>query len=70
MLAETRLHDPFPATGKRDGRVKFAERNWRWELVVQPTEDAGIRRLDVRVFSAADAPLVQLTGFSGKDLLP
>ncbi len=72
VLTETRLREPLPDPGKRDGRLKFAGRDWRWELVIQATEEPGIRRLDVRVFSQAQpaAPMLQLTGFSGADLQP
>ena len=72
VLAETRLHEPFPDPGKRDGERMFANRHWYWELVIQPTEELRIRRLDVRVFAASDRKfmLVQLTGFSGLDLQP
>lgn len=71
VLAETRLAGIAPP-GKSDGWRMFGGREWRWELEVQPTQVATIRRLDVRVFSAAErsAPLAQLTGFSGSDLQP
>ena len=71
VLTETRLAGIAPP-GKSDGQRMFGGREWRWELQVQPTEVASIRRLDVRVFAAADrsAPLAQLTGFSGADLQP
>lgn len=72
VLTETRVQEPFPALGRRDGKVKFAARDWRWELVVQPTDEPAIRRLDVRVFAANEPAIAiaQLTGFSGTDLQP
>ncbi len=72
ILAETRLGTPFPATGKSDGQRRFGGRDWHWELEVQSTPVATLRRMDVRVFTATDrtAPLVDLVGFSGEDLQP
>jgi general secretion pathway protein I len=72
ILAETRLGTPFPATGKSDGQRRFGGRDWRWEVEVQSTPVATLRRLDVRVYTAIDrkAPLVDLVGFSGQDLQP
>ncbi len=72
VLAETRLASSFPATGKSDGKRKFAGRDWRWQLNVEATGVASIRRLDVRIFEVADnaTPLVELVGFSGQDLQP
>ncbi len=71
VLAETRLAS-FPATGKSDGKRKFAGRDWRWQLNVEATDVATVRRLDVRIFEAVDnaTPLVELVGFSGQDLQP
>lgn len=72
VLTETRLATPFPAPGKSDGRRRFGGRDWRWELEVQMTPVATVRRLDVRIYVANDrgAPLVDLVGFSGQDLQP
>ncbi len=72
VLAETRLANAFPTTGKSDGKRKFAGRDWRWELNVEATDVATMRRLDVRVYPGDDhtTPLVDLTGFAGQDLLP
>ena len=72
VLARTRIATPFPPTGKSDGGRRFGGRDWHWELVVQTTPVATLRRLDVRVYAASDrsAALVDLTGFSGTDLQP
>lgn len=71
VLAETRLANPFPPTGSSNGARRFGLRDWRWDVRVQGTDVATIRRIDVRVFSAADrdTPLAQLAGFAGEDLL-
>jgi general secretion pathway protein I len=73
LIAETRLNEPFPAPGTREGQSRMAGRIWRWRLVVSDTPDGDIRRLDAAVFPG-DAgvddqnPLVTLSGFaSGRD---
>lgn len=72
VLAETRIAAHFPATGSSDGQRQFAGRQWHWELDVQATEVASIRRLDVRVFSVEDraAPLAEINGFAGDEVQP
>jgi general secretion pathway protein I len=72
LLAETRLGNPFPPPGSSNGTRRFGARDWRWQVRVQPTDVSTIRRIDVRVSTAADrdTQLAQLTGFAGEDLLP
>jgi len=68
VLAETRVAG-HTATGKSDGRRRFAAREWRWELKIEATQVSSIRRVNVRVFAADDAaPLAELSGFAGDDL--
>ena len=49
-LAETRLKEPFPAIGRREGEATLGSRRWRWRIDVQATDESAIRRLQVRVF--------------------
>jgi general secretion pathway protein I len=72
VLTQSRLTNPFPAPGKTDGRRRFADRDWRYELEVESTDVATIRRLDVRVFEVNDTanPIVSLTGFASSELQP
>lgn len=67
-LAETLLSDPFPAPGERQGRERMGPGDYTWRLVVQPTEDPEIRRLDVRVHAAGDGSrvLATLSGFASR----
>lgn len=69
-LAETRLDEPFPAIGRREGEATLGQRRWRWRIEVQGTEEPSIRRLDVRVFAedsrGEDAALAVLTGFAAQ----
>lgn len=72
VLAETRIGNPFPALGTSNGKRRFGPADWRWEVRVQATQVATIRRIDVLVYSTADpeTPLAQLSGLAGEDLLP
>jgi general secretion pathway protein I len=70
-LAETRLQDPFPAPGRREGESRMAGRRWRWRIEVQPTDVDAIHRLEVQVFGARDeraefdeAAAANMTGFA------
>ena len=71
VLSETRITTPLPAVGKRDGRVRLGNRDWRWTLEVKATDDADMRRLDVVVFAAdATEPSASLTGFGSSQPSP
>lgn len=72
VLTEARLKEPLPATGRRDGQVRLAGREWYWRLDIAATQDARIRRLDVQVFADAvrSDPVALLTGFSGDSVQP
>ena len=69
-IAETRLREGFPNLGEREGESAMAGRRWRWRMNVAGTEEASIRRLDVRVFAPdggeeeADGTVAVLTGFA------
>jgi general secretion pathway protein I len=70
VLAQTKLATPFPATGTNDGRRRFGGRELRYDVVVQGTPVASIRRIDVHVYALDDpkSPIATLTGFGGQDL--
>ena len=72
LLAETRLRSRFPPPGASSGTRRFGGRDWRFDLRIAGTEVATVRRIDVRVYGAADREhaLAQLTGFAGEDLSP
>ncbi|MGA9342793.1 MAG: type II secretion system minor pseudopilin GspI [Rhodanobacteraceae bacterium] len=64
VLAETRLASVLPGTGRSDGQVEFANRQWRWTRDVKTTPDASIRRIDLVVYlDQASDPSATLTGF-------
>lgn len=71
VLTQTRLTTQYPTVGKNDGRRRYANRDWRYEVEVQDTDVDHIRRIDVRVFDGADpVALGSLTGFASDQLLP
>lgn len=71
VLTETRLRDGFPAVGRSNGESTMAGQRWRWTLVVNATDEPGIRRLDVEVV-AVDASrndegiAARLSGFASR----
>lgn len=71
VLSETRLATPFPPTGFRDGRVRLANRDWRWRLEVKATDDRDMRRLDVLVYLGdSKQPSASLSGFGSEQPSP
>lgn len=71
VISETRISTPLPATGRRDGRLRFANLDWRWELEVKATADPALRRLDVLVFAADESePSASMTGFGSEQPSP
>lgn len=64
IIAEARLEPALPASALRQGQARMGGRDWRWTLTVATTQ-AGIRRLDVVVFTEAETqPVLSLTGFA------
>lgn len=71
VLAETRLAATRPPTGRSDGRVRFAGRDWRWLREVEATPDPGIRRVEIRVYAGnTKTASASLTGFAAEEPLP
>ncbi len=69
-ITETKLSGTYPATGIRDARGRFANRDWRWRIDVQATPDERVRRIDVSVFlGESKEPSASLSGFAGADLV-
>jgi general secretion pathway protein I len=71
VVEETRLAQAFAPTGRSDGHVRFAGREWRWTREVKATPDAEVRRIDVQVFvEDGREPSASLSGFAGSALTP
>lgn len=71
VLVETRLATSQPPTGRSDGRVRLAGRDWRWLREVKATPDLGIRRVDVSVYLGdAKTASASISGFASEEPLP
>ncbi len=68
QLAQVHLN-PWPETGKANGREEMAGQFWMWTRIVQSTDQQDIRRVDVEIrFDTNDeTPMVTLTGFVGRN---
>jgi general secretion pathway protein I len=67
VLVRSRVENEWPNVGERKGTEDMGGREWRWLAVTSQTEEAELRRLDVKVFALDseddDTPLSQLSGF-------
>ncbi|SFF32447.1 general secretion pathway protein I [Fontimonas thermophila] len=48
-LTEIALQPTWPDLGRSDGEMHMAGRTWKWEVEVKKTEDAHLRRIDIRI---------------------
>ncbi|MFP5357100.1 MAG: type II secretion system minor pseudopilin GspI [Gammaproteobacteria bacterium] len=48
-LSEIMAEPQWPATGRSNGEVELGGQVWRWELLIQNTQDEQLRRLDIEV---------------------
>jgi general secretion pathway protein I len=68
-LAELRVFNRFPAIGGAEGDATQGGRAFHWREEVSATANPLFRRVDVRVFAAADdGVLSRLTGFAVQPL--
>lgn len=69
-LAEFRLQDGFPASGKSDGEAELGGRTWHWVMEIKTTPNKDILQLEasVRPESEKDspAPTAFVTAFKGR----
>ncbi len=70
VLAEARLNEGVPASGRRDGSSEMGGRRWRWLLESTQTQEPTIQRLDVSVYAddagaeSRDEAVARLSGFA------
>ena len=57
-ITELSLAAQWPAVGKSDGRLEFANEEWFWEAEVTQTELPNLRRVDVSVALEIDRDAV------------
>ena len=50
--------NPWPAEGTRTGNTDLANRTWHWEARFAKTDDPDLRRLEVAVRAAENAPVL------------
>ena len=63
-IAEYRINELSPKTGKDEGEVFFAGDTWNWETTITETGIDNLYRLDVAVsISSRDLPERTITGF-------
>ena len=69
-LTELRLTEGLPATGRDDGDIEFANRNWVWESKVEPPSGdvQNFVRIDISVFldNNRDQAVATAVGFAGQ----
>jgi len=68
VLAEIRIGEPMPSTGRREGQEKQGGRDFFWRANIVESDLPGIMRIDI--FVALDPERrdsrVRLTGFAGR----
>lgn len=64
LLAELRLERAVE-TGRRRGSSEMGDRDWHWEMLIQPAPGNELLRVDVAVHERAgsDDPVLTHTGF-------
>jgi general secretion pathway protein I len=71
-LAELEMQRAWPDIGETNGENDMAGSTWKWQVQVQKTDDAHLRRVDVRVAAQAAKnktadpekyPVIKLSGF-------
>ena len=67
VLVRFQVENEWPDVGERKGTEEMGNREWRWLGVISQTEEAELRRLDVKVFTLEseddESPISVLSGF-------
>jgi general secretion pathway protein I len=65
VITQTRLARPAAQPGRFQGRQVMGHREWHWDLLIQPSPDPSVLRLDVVVHGDAErhSAILQHTGF-------
>ncbi len=70
VLAETRLNEGVPPSGRRSGVSEMGDRRWRWLMEVRTSDEPSIQRIEVSVYvddpgaESRDEAVARLTGFA------
>ncbi len=67
-IAEAQIAKEWPAIGDTKGTATMADGEWSWEVKVTKTEDADVRRMDVKVYEGQDkkSPLTVMVAYAGR----
>lgn len=65
LVAEERLRADGPRRGRFQGSRRMGPREWHWVMLVQPSPEPAVYRIDVIVHRDPDLeqPILQHTGF-------
>ncbi|MGB5717605.1 MAG: type II secretion system minor pseudopilin GspI [Gammaproteobacteria bacterium] len=67
VLVRFQVENEWPDVGERKGTEEMGNREWRWLGVISQTDEAELRRLDVKVFALEseddELPISVLSGF-------
>ena len=70
-LAEFRLANELPRTGRSSGEVVYAGVDWAWEATVSETGVENLLRIDVSVnYPDSEGSVRTVTGFVGVPIIP
>ncbi|MBI1422784.1 MAG: type II secretion system protein GspI [Gammaproteobacteria bacterium] len=71
-VAEMRLQTTWPSTGKSEGVMAMAGRDWHWAMEIKNTDDKDVRKLEVSVNPESEkdskVATIVVTAFLGKPL--
>lgn len=66
-IARLRLHEPWPALGRRSRRVEAMQEQWNLTIAVSATPNADMRRIDVSAaVNSEPTPILTLTTYGGR----
>ncbi len=68
-ITEIQVSRAWPGAGNQRGEALMAGGNWAWEVAVSTTDDADVRRLDVKVYAGTKTkgePLTNMVAYLGR----
>lgn len=67
-IAEAQIAKEWPPIGDTKGTTVMADGEWSWEVNVTKTEDADVRRMDVKVYEGEGKknPLAVMVAYAGR----
>ena len=67
-VTELQVGGDWPEPGTQEGDSLMATQEWAWQVKVSNTDDADVRRLDVKVFAGKDhkEPVATMVAYLGR----